>query len=228
MRVCIVFCAVMLLGHGDQMAAHLRQADTNNDGQVTLDEVDRQQHMQMMAASHIAQMADADRNRETTREEWNQWVAERERSASGEILLERRRHMDQPSEMQPLDLNGDGLVAEDDLQALFTATDKNNDNLLSEDEVVHMRREDGHMAIHHAIMQADANQDRTLTEAEWQAYAVSADLVDHFPPHLDQNGDGSLDLEELTALFHQLDRNGDGVLTIEDMPQEHEHHSRQH
>ncbi|MCP4656380.1 MAG: hypothetical protein GY856_13285 [bacterium] len=144
--------------------------DENQDGQVTRDEFERGQDrfaqldrnadgvlteddFQGGAGRHggmIARLADADRNREVTPDEWQELIAAIDPDGDGVItdeelaaFFESRRPADAPPpahDRKPpmggrLDRNEDGVLGTDDLNEIFAELDTNGDQTLQSDEL---------------------------------------------------------------------------------------------
>jgi Ca2+-binding EF-hand superfamily protein len=101
------------------------------------------------------------------------------------------------------------------LDRLLEAFDANDDGDLTQDEIIDTRKAQ--------LSKFDANGDGVLDISEYEALwldAMRERMVDRFQAH-DDDGDGSVTIEEYTEEFVNLvkrrDRNDDGVLNADDV-----------
>jgi Ca2+-binding EF-hand superfamily protein len=154
-----------------------------------------------------------------------------------------------PGPIERADRDGDGAVSAAEWSALFTALDTDANGTLEGAELPH-RGPHGRFGRHHEppaealahfiARDGDADRDRTVTAAEWQARVEALDDDDDgalslselpmrghhwrgdersLPPFFarwDTNGDGRFQSAELQALFEAADRDHDGTLDRDD------------
>lgn len=159
------------IGPGGMWDHFSSRFDENQDGQVTRDEFERnvdrfamldrngdgvltEDDFQGGPERHggmIARMADADRNREVTPDEWQTFLAAVDPDGDGvirdeelEAFFASRRPADAPTppvqDRKPpregwLDRDEDGVLEIDDLNAIFAELDANGDQTLASDEL---------------------------------------------------------------------------------------------
>jgi hypothetical protein len=100
------------------------------------------------------------------------------------------------------------------LDRLIETFDADGDGGVTQEEIISVRET--------KLSEFDANKDGSLDLTEYQALwldAMHERMVDRFQAH-DDDGDGSVTVEEFTERFTKLverrDRNGDGVLNSDD------------
>ncbi|MEE8525053.1 MAG: hypothetical protein V3T72_14045 [Thermoanaerobaculia bacterium] len=161
------------------------------------------------------------------------------------------------------DLDGDGVVTAEEFAATdprFEALDQNGDGLLTEDDLEALHAGAGSFVAARVIGLADSDRDRMVSADEWRHFLEtldpdgdglfdatdlrplaadrrpSADQPRHrgrgheggpgsrgpgeggFAAWLDHDQDGALEIEDLDAIFFGLDGDGDGALSDEELP----------
>ena len=204
----------------------------------------RGEHTGNRGSGRLVLIADADHSLDVTAEEWSTFIsavsAEDGINVDGEkltALLPERG--DRGAEMPQ--------IALEDLQAGFERMDKNDDGQLSEDELPKMRTRRGRMrgALGGMLLlkAADGDDVPGISGEEWSSFLDSLDADDagvlnvetlaeriseahgtdggeRRPPFdriLDLDRDGSVEIEDLQAVYARLDKNGDGDITEDEL-----------
>lgn len=174
--------------------------------------------------------ADADRDRNITAAEWQDFLIALDGDADGLLTQEEflafrqaraaeRGVNREPRQAPPeaadfmtrrLDTDGDGQVEVEDLQAKFDSLDANSDGDLTSDELPRRgprhRGSRGERAGGQFLRLADADQDRQITTAEWQQMVAT----------LDADASGTISREEIAAQRSKQRPEGDRPeLTVE-------------
>ncbi len=156
------------------------------------------------------------------------------------------------------DLDGDGIITAEEFAASdprFATLDHNGDGVLTEDDLEALRADRGSAAGARITLLADGDRDRAVTAEEWRLFletvdsdgdglfeaadlrAVAAerrsmsDRPRHRGPRgeggpedgafaeiLDRDHDGVLEIADLDDIYFELDADGDGALSEEELP----------
>ena len=191
---------------------HFNKMDQNGDGVLTDDERLETHHkmLQHKMALHVGMKlvhrADTDESGDVTRGEWDLMVSELESDDNGNLILykpEGGHHAHRAKRSgghgDVFDTNKDGVVDAVDLGAIFEKVDADGDGILLKAELeavagAKMRRKAPHGAGQHHMRMLDAN------------------------------GDGSIQLEDITTWFRKLDANENGTLEHDELKALHGKH----
>lgn len=222
----------------NKIRANLREADPNQDQQVSRAEARRFIEIQLgvrrndgkllrhpngMVVNHgLWLQIDADKNGKADRAEYL------ERSGAGENAAE---------EFTKADLDGDGVMSFDEFSRVpsrgfidpvqdFRRMDKNLDARLDRQELIAGTPDSLKKLAQHAFPGFDLNQDGVLSLIEY-CLTPQANMTLHWTTTLPDNGDGALSFAEFNidqswypmlrqVYFQLLDRNGDKQLTIDE------------
>ena len=236
--------------------ARFENMDQNGDGVLTRDDrKERRQRNKLdettlfeAVASRFLLRADEDQDRSVTETEWKDYLSGLETDESGALVMgegERRGGHRNHRGLGPrglLDLNGNEMLDLEDLENLFAALDKNEDQVVDQDELVRLprriRSEDGpfpgrfgNHGVHRSIgrggllvLVADDDGNGEVSGEEWRAFLSG----------LDDDGDGVIDIASLIQdrmqdsagarsdhagerITRHLDSDGDGILEITDL-----------
>jgi len=205
------------------------------------------QRMGRRGPGHLIMVADADQSQDVTAAEWSAFIdaitAEDGLNVDPEklmSLLPERTGRGMGDRARP-------EIALADLQACFARMDENSDGMLSEDEFPKMRtRRGAHRAFGGMLLLkvAESDGEPGISSEEWSAFlngldADAAGVLDvealavriseacdidanneRRPPFdriLDMDRDGSVEIEDLEAVFARLDRDGNGAISEEEM-----------
>ncbi len=218
----------------------VRTADVDQDGAVSQDEW-----------QDFLALLDISGNGEIEPQILHQIVNHRRLTTRLSLLLDR----DDDGLVTPVDLeelfahfdqNDDGMLSEEDRPGDGPA----------DDQTRHPHRGRGRGHGHHDggfVRLADADQDQTVSAEEWRTFVDSLEIgsdggfeLGQFadrpqpptaghPGHgqrhpgglLDSDQDGTLEIDDLQAIFSQLDSNSDGTLDAEELPHRRHHLGRQ-
>ena len=149
--------------------------------------------------------------------------------------------------LSSLDVNQDGEISREEFDqgaSRFPHLDRNGDGVLTEDDLAGGPAFAGPAAGSLVVRFADIDRDGTVSTDEWRTHLETVDpdgdgLIDAADlrppgladdaPHaermrqrmqqvLDQDGDGSVETEDLDAIFSGLDRDSDGAVSRQEMP----------
>lgn len=205
----------------------------------------------------LARVADADEDGGVTAAEWTAFLDSLNADESGVIdldaLIEQLPERPDGGEIDVakltthLDVDEDGVVEIEDLDALFQALDANGDGELMSFETRKRRRFRGRARRKGGlvVLAADADASGDVTAEEWDAYldslgadeegVISAETLlatlpipeDRELPEnaaerlgriLDRDRDGVLEIEDLEEIFQQFDKDADGAVTDTELP----------
>ena len=196
-----------------------------------------QHKMQKQAHRNPIMAADSDQDQTISQEEWNSFIASIQVDENGGVILggnrqgqNRRPHM---GPMAELDSNQNSILEKDEFAGLFRILDLNSDGILTKGELPQPREKGfgGRKGMPSLMQEADANQDAITTSDEWTSFLTKhqredgtidmASLVEgprigHMTSRLDQNQNGTVELEEIQAIFDRMDHNGDGQVSSND------------
>ncbi|HOV75550.1 MAG TPA: EF-hand domain-containing protein [Candidatus Hydrogenedentes bacterium] len=195
----------------------LREADTDNDGAVSLEEF-------------LAARPDATVDAFTQLDLNGDGLLSRADLAEGEVDIQQGVH----GLLEAADADGDGVATFEEVQAVrpnitpaqFDMLDTNGDGVLSVADLT-VGAQDPEARLRALLGIADANRDGVVTFAE--LLAVAPDLTQDLFDKLDTNGDGVLTPDDsanatvddprsrIAALFGQADANGDGAVTFAEL-----------
>ncbi len=206
----------------------------------------------------LARAADSDEDGGVTADEWASYIDSLGADESGVIDLDalvatlpaRRDGIDHDVERLStvFDLDEDGVVSVDDLNAIFATLDADDDGELMSCETRKRRRLRGRSRRKGAavVVAADADESGDVSADEWAALlkslgaddegVISVDSVlaliplpegrDAWPEGfaerlarmLDRDRDGVLEIEDLQAIFLHIDRDEDGAISADELP----------
>ena len=181
----------------------------------------------------IVALADADGDGVTTAAEFEGLLAAID--ANGDGILD-AGELDDIFVRPGFDRDGDGLLEVEDLRQLFVDLDANGDGEVTRDELPRISGERRRFASRLVARLADADEDRQVTGAEWQALLAgldadadgvitqdewfallterepSAERFERLVRVLDRNDNAVLETSDLEAIFDELDSDASGVI----------------